>query len=64
VESEYDFQEYDFLVVRDMIQERIGRKLVCECQLLNDEKVIRRKELEQIFGIDFGEPGNRAMDVL
>ena len=25
---------YDFLEARDMIQERTGRKLICECELL------------------------------
>ena len=27
---------YDFLEARDMIQERIGRKLICECELLKN----------------------------
>ena len=27
---------YDFLEARDMVQERIGRKLMCECELLKN----------------------------
>ena len=27
---------YDFLEARDMVQERIGRKLTCECELLRN----------------------------
>jgi hypothetical protein len=29
---------YDFYVVRDIIFERIGRKLICECELLRDDE--------------------------
>jgi hypothetical protein len=47
-----------------MIEERIGRKLICECQLLNDDKEIRRRDLERTFGVDFGVTGNRNVDVL
>jgi hypothetical protein len=47
-----------------MIEEQIGRKLECECQLLNDEKTIRRKELRAMFGVDFGEAGKREVDVV
>ena len=27
---------YDFYEAKDMVEERIGRKLMCECQLLNN----------------------------
>ena len=54
---------YDDLEVRDLIFERIGRKVICECLILNDDKEIRRKELEKIFGVDFGVPGERNVDV-
>jgi len=27
---------YDFLEARDMVQERIGRSLICECELLKN----------------------------
>ena len=55
---------YDFFEARDIIKERIGRKLICECQLLNDERAIRRKELHSLFGVDFGEAGKREVDVV
>jgi hypothetical protein len=37
VESGYYFYE-----IRDVIEERIGRKLVCECELLNNAAKINR----------------------
>jgi hypothetical protein len=55
---------YDFFEVRDMLEERIGYKVTCECQLLEDNKERRRMELTRVFGIDFGEPGNRDVDVV
>jgi hypothetical protein len=50
--------------VRAMIFERIGHKVVCECQLLGDDRERRRMELTRVFGVDFGEPGNRSVDVV
>ena len=38
---------YDFYVVRDIIFERLGRKLVCECELLRDDEKRRRSGLER-----------------
>ena len=29
---------YDFYEAKDMVEERIGRKLMCECQLLNNTR--------------------------
>jgi hypothetical protein len=55
---------YDFYAVRDLIEERIGRRLVCECELLNNEGEMRRKELERVFGLDFGGPGAREFDIV
>jgi hypothetical protein len=43
-----------FDVAKSMIEDRLGRRLICECQILNDERAIRRKELERMFGVDFG----------
>ena len=54
--------KYDFFEARDMIFERIGRRLECECELLRNDAAIRRRELEA-FGVDFGEPGNRDLDI-
>ncbi len=47
-----------------LLGDRIGRKLTCECQILNDDKAIRRRKLESVFGVDFGETGKRWLDVL
>ncbi len=55
---------YDFFEVRNMIEERIGHKVTCECQLLEDDRERRRMELTRVFGIDFGQPGNRSVDVI
>jgi hypothetical protein len=55
---------YDQFIVKDLIEEKIGNTLVCECQILIDQKAIRRQHLEKTFGIDFGEPGNRHLDVI
>jgi hypothetical protein len=55
---------YDFDAVRDLIEERINRKLVCECELLHDQRTMRRKELELAFGLDFGGPGGKEFDIV
>jgi hypothetical protein len=55
---------YDFFAARDLIEERIGRRLVCECELLNNEGAMRRKTLERVFGLDFGGPGGRDFDIV
>jgi hypothetical protein len=55
---------YDFYVVRDIIFERIGRKLVCECEMLQDNEKRRHMELERIFGVDFGGPGGRGLELV
>ena len=55
---------YDFFVARDIIFERLGRKLICECEMLRDDKKHRRMELESMFGVDFGGPGGRGLDLV
>ena len=54
---------HDFYEAKDLIEERIGRTLICECELLNDEKTIRRKALQRLFGVDFGLPGERHLGI-
>ena len=39
--------------VRDALEEYLGRKLACECQILYDEREIRKKDLMRVFGVDF-----------
>jgi len=55
---------YDFYVVRDIIFERIGRKLVCECEMLRDDEKRRRMESERIFGVDFGGPRGKGLGLV
>jgi hypothetical protein len=56
---------FDFLSVKDIIEDRIGRKFKCECQLLRDDRARRRFELERIYGVDFsGMSGQRDFDVV
>ena len=55
---------YDFFEVRNMIFERNGHKVVCECEWIGDNREMRRMELTRVFGVDFGEPGNRGVDVV
>jgi len=55
---------YDPFIVKEIIEDRIGRKIICECQVLNDERAIRRRKLEIAFGVDFGCPGRRDFDLV
>jgi hypothetical protein len=59
-----DEKRLDFYVVKDLIEEHLGRELKCECEILRDENAIRRKELDEQFGVDFGEPANRTVDIV
>lgn len=56
--------DYDFFIVKEIIEGSVGRKLTCEGQILNNQKAIRRRHLESGFGVDFGEPGSRELEVL
>ena len=55
---------YDFSVARDILFERIGRKLVCECEMLRDDERRRRIELERMFVAFFGGPGERGLELV
>jgi hypothetical protein len=55
---------YDFYVVRDIIFERLGRKLTCECEMLRDDEKRRRMELDRIFVVDFGGCGGRGLELV
>ena len=39
--------------VRDMLEDHFDREIVCECQILNDEREIRKEALRRQFGTDF-----------
>ena len=49
--------EFDPFATRDAIEERLGLKLECDCQIINNDVENRRKALANTFGADFGEPG-------
>jgi len=59
-----DRKRLDFYVVKDLIEEYLGRKLECECEILGDKKAIRRKMLGRQFGVDFDGPGERGFDIV
>jgi hypothetical protein len=50
--------------VKQMIEEQIDRKIICECEIFSDAKEVKRKRLQAAFGVDFGEPGKRNLDVV
>ena len=49
--------EFDPYAAIDAIEERIGVKLECDCQIVINEFENRRMALVNAFGADFGEPG-------
>ena len=54
---------FDFFEAKDMVEKHIGKKIICECQLVNDEKANRRARLQKAFGLDFGPPGRETCDL-
>ena len=50
--------------MKDLIEERLGRKILCECEILGDKKAIRRRILGKQFGVDFGRPGEQRVDII
>ena len=43
---------YDF-AVREILEEHLGRNLKCECQVLYDERELRKETLRRQFGVYF-----------
>lgn len=56
-------KQLDFYVVKDLIEEHLDREIECECEIIGDKKAIRRRELQKQFGVDFGMPGERRLDI-
>ena len=52
-------QGLDDFAVRNILEEHLGRNLECECQVLYDERALRKDALIRQFGVDFdsGEVG-------
>ena len=42
----------DDMEVRDFLQEHLQRQIICECQILIDEKELRKRDLMRQFGVD------------
>jgi hypothetical protein len=55
--------DYDPLIARELIEERIRRRLECECQIIDNQSQNRRKGLINNFGADLGGPGRRDFDI-
>jgi hypothetical protein len=49
--------EFDPYGAIDAIEERLGVKLECDCQIVNNEGENRKKALANAFGVDLGEAG-------
>jgi hypothetical protein len=54
----------DFRVVMSLLEDRIKKRPQCECGILTDKDELRRRDLQMTFGIDFGEPGQRNLDII
>ena len=50
---------YHCFVVKELLEEKLKRKIICECEIVNDVEAIKRARLQRSFGIDFGEPPGR-----
>ena len=48
-----DKKGLDWVIVKDILEDHLGRRLTCQCQLVNDEAAMRRDALRRSFGIDF-----------
>jgi hypothetical protein len=51
-------------VLMHPLNNRLIRKLICECEIFSDPKEVKGKRLQAFFGVDFGEPGKRDLDVM
>ncbi len=49
--------EFDPYAAKDALEERLGVKLECDCQIINNEIENRRKALANAFGAEFGNHG-------
>jgi hypothetical protein len=54
---------YDPLIARDIIEEKIYRRLECECQIIDNRSGRRRNDLINDFGADLGAHGRRDFEI-
>ena len=52
--------DYDPLIARDLIEERIRKRLECECQIIDNQSQHRRNGLVNNFGADLD--GSKRQD--
>jgi hypothetical protein len=43
----------DDFEVRDFLEEYLGRPIICECDILIDQRELRKRDLARYFGMDF-----------
>ena len=53
----------DFEAVKSMLEDRLYKRLQCECEILTNRNDIKRRELEA-FGLDVGGAGRREFGIL
>ena len=58
-----DKKGLDFYAVKNLLNDFFFRELKCTCEVLGGDKEVRRRQLKE-FGVDFGEPGNREVDIV
>ena len=54
----------DFEVVKSMIEDRLFKRLSCECEILTNRNDVKRMDLQRVFGLDFGVQGRREIEIL
>ena len=52
---------FDDMVVMELIVEKTGRKIICECELANDPDADKRARLRRSFGMDIGGDGHEDL---
>ena len=60
LEDYCEMKGFDSYEVIRFIEERTGKRLICECEILNNQKAMRRASLQKSFGLDFGPAGSET----
>ena len=55
--------DYDPLIAIDIIEDRIRKRLECECQIIDNQSQHRRNGLINNFGVDPGGTGRQDFDI-
>ena len=55
--------DYDPFIAIDIIEDRIRKRLECECQIIANQSQHRRNGLINNFGVDFGGSGQRDFGI-